>query len=283
MDTDMQENKREFNEKPHVADKPAHKLTPQKTGAYAFGTNKFLSAVAVVQVVILLIIAVQLGGLDLLSESTGSVTGGVVAVADNGGAAAAPAAAPTLDLEALQDDDPFLGPADAEIVVVEFSDFECPYCGAAMGTHEGLVSQFKSRDPSWEAAVPELKKLAEAGKIKLVFRDFPLSFHQNAQKAAEAGECANDQGKFWELHDKMFEQQTNLGVTQLKAWASELGLDTAKFNKCLDSGEKASEVANDLAAGSAAGVQGTPAFFVNGQLLSGAQPWAAFEQVLGLN
>ncbi|MAG20149.1 hypothetical protein CL618_01820 [archaeon] len=185
-------------------------------------------------------------------------------------------------VEVSADDDPFLGPEDAEIVVIEFSDFECPYCAAAFGTHDVLVDRFKSQDPTWEASVPKLKELAMEGKIKFVFRDFPLTGHAKAQKASEASECADDQGKFWEYHDLLFEKQSELDIEDLKKHASDLGLDRNEFDSCLDSGKYEDEVKKDLADGQKYGVSGTPAFFVNGQLLSGAQPFSAFEKVLGL-
>ncbi len=112
-------------------------------------------------------------------------------------------------------------------------------------------------------------------------RDFPLSsIHPFAQKASEATECANDQGKFWEYHDLLFANQGALDVDSLKGSAVELGLDTGTFDECLDSGEYEQEVLQDLQDGQAAGVTGTPAFFVNGQLVSGAQPFTVFQQVI---
>jgi protein-disulfide isomerase len=180
----------------------------------------------------------------------------------------------------LEDDDPFLGPENAKVTVVEFSDFECPYCAAAAGTHEELINRFKSQDPTWEAAVPKLRELAEEGKIKYVFRDFPLtSIHQYAQKAAEGAECADEQGKFWEYHDRLFET-AKLDLASLKQHAADLGLDTTKFNECLDSGKYASEVAKDLQDGQAVGVRGTPAYFINGRLVSGAQSFSVFNQAI---
>jgi protein-disulfide isomerase len=107
------------------------------------------------------------------------------------------------------------------------------------------------------------------GKIKMVYNEFPLSFHPFAQKAAEAAECANAQGKFWEMHDKMFDSQ-QIDVPSLKTHAKTLGLDTTKFDTCLDSGAMAGEVSKQSALGSANGVGGTPSFFVNGQLIVGA-------------
>jgi protein-disulfide isomerase len=127
--------------------------------------------------------------------------------------------------------------------------------------------------------------------VKYVFRDYPLSFHQWAQKAAEACECADDQGKYWEYHDLVFENQTPLNQTlqteglegvlsTFKSYAADLGLDTATFDDCLDSGKHTSEVQNDIREGESYGVGGTPAFFINGRLVSGAQPFSVFQQVI---
>jgi protein-disulfide isomerase len=104
--------------------------------------------------------------------------------------------------------------------------------------------------------------------------------HPNAQKAAEATECADDQGKYWEYHDLLYVNQNALDVASLKSYAAQLGLDTATFDECLDAGEQTAEVQKDYQDGQAYGVSGTPAFFINGQLLSGAQPFAAFQQVI---
>jgi protein-disulfide isomerase len=191
-----------------------------------------------------------------------------------------PAQPPAVEVSA--DDDAFVGPEDAKVVVVEFSDFECPYCAAAVGEHELLISRFKESDPSWEPAVPYLKELAAEGKIKFVYRDYPLSGHTKAQKAAEAAECAAEQGLFWEMHDKIFENLEigAIAVADLKQYAADLELDTEAFNTCLDSGEMAEEVQSDMVAGSGYGVNGTPAFFVNGILVSGAQPASVFEAII---
>jgi protein-disulfide isomerase len=119
------------------------------------------------------------------------------------------------------------------------------------------------------------------GQIKFVVRDFPLnSIHPYAQKAAEATECADDQGKFWEYHDLVFANQSAIDVDSLKGYAAELGLDTGTFDECLDGGEHSSEVGKDLDDGRASGVTGTPAFIINGQLVSGAQPFTVFQQVI---
>jgi len=114
-----------------------------------------------------------------------------------------------------------------------------------------------------------------------VVRDFPLtSIHPYAQKAAEASECADDQGKFWEYHDLVFANQSAIDVDSLKGYAGQLGLDTGTFDECLDEGKQSSEVEKDLEDGQASGVTGTPAFFINGQLVSGAQPFTVFQQII---
>jgi protein-disulfide isomerase len=130
---------------------------------------------------------------------------------------------------------------------------------------------------------PTLKQVEEkyGDKLRLVYRDFPLvQIHNNAAKAAEAGECAHEQGKFWEMHDKLFADQSKLQVEALKHAATEIGLDAEKFNQCLDSAKYAAEVQQDADEGARYGVTGTPAFFINGRLLSGAQPLEAFTQVI---
>ena len=156
---------------------------------------------------------------------------------------------------------PSRGPTNAPVTIVEFSDFQCPYCGREYPVIERLMKEYD-------------------GKLRLVFRHYPLDFHPFAQKAAEAGACAQDQGKFWELHDKMFSNQGKLAVADLKGYAKSLGMDATKFDKCLDSGEKKALVDDDLKAGSAAGVNGTPAFFINGIFVNGAQPYEHMKQAV---
>jgi protein-disulfide isomerase len=156
---------------------------------------------------------------------------------------------------------PAKGPQNAKITIVEFSDFQCPFCSREVAVVDRVLKEYD-------------------GKVRLVFRHFPLDFHQQAGKAAEASLCAADQGKFWELHDKMFENQKELEVPKLKEYAKAVGVDAGKFDKCLDSGEKKGHVEADTKAGSEAGVSGTPAFFVNGVLVSGAQPFEKFKDVI---
>jgi protein-disulfide isomerase len=118
------------------------------------------------------------------------------------------------------------------------------------------------------------------GKVRLVFRNFPLDMHPLAGKAAEAGACAADQNKFWQMHDRMFGDQNKLTVADLKKTAREIGIDGDRFDKCLDGGEKRQLVDADLKAGTDAGVSGTPAFFVNGVFINGSVPYEDFKQVL---
>jgi protein-disulfide isomerase len=158
---------------------------------------------------------------------------------------------------------PARGPDGAAITIVEFSDFQCPYCVRAEGTVKDLL---------------ELEKYK--GKIRLVYRDYPLPSHHLAPKASEAAHCAADQGKFWEMHDKLFAASPKLEVTDLKGYARELSLDAGRFDKCLDSGDKTKVVQDHAKAGEEAGVRGTPAFFINGRLLSGAQPLEAFKSIV---
>ena len=107
-----------------------------------------------------------------------------------------------------------------------------------------------------------------------------MSFHPEAQPAAEAGECADEQGKFWEMHELIFKNQATMSTASYKKWAEQIGLDTNKFNECLDSGKYTQEVLDDFAYGSSVGVSGTPAFFINGILISGAQPYQVFKQII---
>jgi protein-disulfide isomerase len=159
-------------------------------------------------------------------------------------------------------DDPSRGPADAPITIVEFSDFQCPYCSRATATLKKLESSYP-------------------GKIRLVYRDFPLvQIHPNAARAAEAGACANEQGKFWAMHDAMFEHQDKLAEADLKASAATLGLDAAKFEQCLGSGRYTGQWKKDAAEGERYGVSSTPAFFINGRLVVGAQPYESFARIM---
>ena len=146
---------------------------------------------------------------------------------------------------------PSTGPADAKVTVVEFSDFQCPFCGRFFPTLKQVQQNY-------------------GDKARIVYRQYPLTnLHPNAFKAAEASLCANDQGKFWEMHDAMFQDQGRLAVKELKASAGRLGLNQKKFDTCLDTGRHTEQVQNDMAEGSRLGVTGTPALFINGVPMEG--------------
>ena len=167
-------------------------------------------------------------------------------------------APPRVDVGA--DDDPFMGPQDAPVTLVEFSDFQCPYCRRVQSVLKRLMTAYH-------------------GQLKLVFRDFPLrQIHPEAQKAAEAAQCANDQGQFWQYHDRLF-AATELGVEHLKQYAVELGLDAEGFNACLDSEKYRQEVQDDIDDARAVGVNATPSFFVNGLPINGAVPFERFVEI----
>jgi len=171
-------------------------------------------------------------------------------------------------------DGPALGNADAPITIMEFSDYQCPFCKRHF---TNTLSALKTN-------------YIDTGKVRYVFRDFPLdSIHPYARKAAEAAHCAGDQGKFWDMHDVMFNYQGALMQDNLKGFVHDMKLDVEAFNACLDGGKYAKTVEADVAAGSAAGVTGTPGFFIGktkpdgtmvATLMKGAQPAAAFSQVI---
>ncbi len=156
---------------------------------------------------------------------------------------------------------PSRGPADAPVTIVEFSEFQCPFCRRVLPTLREVEERYR-------------------GRIRLVFRHFPLARHKDAPKAAEAAECARDQGRFWEMHDRLFENAERLGVADLKRHARAVGLDGAAFDGCLDSGRHEGRWRRDLADAESYGASGTPMFFVNGRLISGAQPFAVFARVI---
>ncbi len=157
---------------------------------------------------------------------------------------------------------PSKGPMDAPVTIVEFADFECPYC---------------------RQILPSLARLEETygDKVRLVFRQFPLnSIHRHAQKAAEASLCAHEQDRFWAMHDAMFGEPPALGLQDLKEKAARVAMDVQQFDECLDSGKYAAEVAADLDAALRLGLTGTPAFFINGRFLSGAQPYETIVNIV---
>jgi len=148
-----------------------------------------------------------------------------------------------------------------KVTILEFSDFQCPYCARG------------------EATIKQVKEYY-GDKVEIIYKHFPLQFHQYSFKAAEASECARDQGKFNEYKEVLFENQETLDADSLKSYARSLNLDMNGFTQCLDNGEKIVIVNNDLKEGISMGVDGTPAFFVEGKMISGAQPFENFKAVI---
>jgi len=165
---------------------------------------------------------------------------------------------PTVEIDA--GGRPLKGPANAPVTIISFSDYECPFCQRAEETVLQVLEAYKD-------------------KVRFAHRDFPLDFHANAHKAAQAARCAEDQGKFWEMHAKLF-TVGDLTDASLKALAKGIVADAKVFDSCLDSGKHKEAVDVDIAAGAAVGVTGTPAFFINGRTLTGAQPFEEFKKII---
>ena len=165
--------------------------------------------------------------------------------------------------QALQKDAPSLGPADASVTIVEFSDFECPFC---VRWHQEVWPQISA---------------AYQGKFRLVYRDFPLiQAHPNAEGAAIAARCAGEQDLYWEFHDLLFMGEMELSPLTFETYAARLELDKDSFSQCLKSPEILQQVINDLSLGEMVGIDGTPTFFINGYRIKGAQPFEEFQKVI---
>lgn len=191
---------------------------------------------------ILLLLQVILSGIIIQRLNNASQVALAAANQDNG---------PTYIENVSVDDDPYLGPPDAAVTIVEFSDFQCPYCAEATDVIQAILNDYE-------------------GEVKYVIRDFPLDFHPQAAKAAEAANCAGDQENYWEMHDLLFANQDRLQVEHLKEYAQELQLDTRLFDECLESNKYADEIAKDIEDGRKYFVSGTPTLFVNGHRFVGA-------------
>ena len=152
------------------------------------------------------------------------------------------------------------GPATAPVTIFEVSDYQCPHCKRAQQALSQVMAEFPD-------------------KVRLVFKDFPLSFHEGALPAAEAARCAGEHGRYWEYHDLLFVAQPAFSKTNLLGYAARLGLPAEPFAACLESNRHRDAVLADFAEGRAGGVQGTPTFFVNGRRLAGAQ-WADFRRAV---
>ncbi len=209
-----------------------------------------------------LLVAVVLIGAFFMFTGNGTPTGNVVQQ---------PTQQEPTTASAKVDDDAVLGNKDAPITIIEFSDYQCPYCG------RHFVETF-----------PQLKKdYIDTGKVKLVFRDFPLTqIHPMAQPSAEAAECVREKGgddAYWKMHDKLFENQATLSIDSIKSMAKDLGYDVSS---CLDSGKYKNEVLKDSADAQTAGYQGTPGFLImksgetEGIPLKGAYPYDTFKQII---
>ena len=162
----------------------------------------------------------------------------------------------------LSPDDPAQGSTSAPVTLVEYSDFQCPFCAQVM---------------------PTLKRVQQTygDEVRVVWKNFPLTaIHPQAFGAAQAGRCAQEQGKFWELHDRLFANQQTLQPGALKTHAAAVGLDAGIFDECLDSGKHAGAVQAQMDAATALGVISTPTVFINGRLVSGAQPYEAFAKIV---
>ncbi len=170
-------------------------------------------------------------------------------------------------------DAPMLGRADAPVTIVEFSDYQCPFCRRFFAT-----------------TFPVLKKdYIDTGKLRYVFRDFPLEMHPQARQAAEAAHCAGEQGKYWEMHDVLFQNQNAFTAPQLAEHARAAGVNGAAFEECVSSGRRAAQIERGLADGAGVGVQGTPTFVIGktkpgvvleGTPIRGAQPVEAFRRII---
>lgn len=160
-------------------------------------------------------------------------------------------------------DAPIKGDKDAKVTIVEYSDFQCPFCAKGTEIIDGLKKKY-------------------GNKIKIAFKNFPLPFHNQAKGAAVAGLCAQEQSndKFWKLHDTMFADQTKLDTDSLKITAKNIGLDLKKFSDCLDTNKYSNKIDEDIESGKKIGVKSTPTFFVNGKLISGAQPIEVFSEII---
>jgi protein-disulfide isomerase len=187
--------------------------------------------------------------------SKGSASGGGI-----GNAAKSAEAGDAVRLR-VAPDGPSKGAADAKVTIVEFSDFQCPFCSRVVPTVEQILKTYPN-------------------DVRVVFRHNPLPFHPNAQPSAEAAVAAAEQGKFWPMHDKLFANQQNLTRPDFEKYAGEIGLDMGKFKSALDSGAGKKKVADDLADAGKIGVQGTPNFYIDGINVQGAQPFDEFKKVI---
>ncbi len=244
----------------------------KKTGLPKLSLN-FLSKLQTNQILVTLLIvaAFLIGVLATKVQYLEKGQGSAVAPSAQAPAQGNQPPAPGVKVDVNKGNLPALGNKNAKVILVDFGDFECPFCKKYF---DETFAQIK-------------KDYVDTGKVIYYYRHFPLSFHPAAKPAALASECANEQNKFWEFHDLVFKEQAKItgqtpeGTTQaLKTFAASLGLNTSQFNSCLDSEKYKDNVEKDTTEGTTAGVNGTPTFFVNGMSLVGAQPYSAFQTLI---
>lgn len=224
----------------------------------------------VILLIAFLLIGYLLGSLFPIKGGTLAQPVTPTGAAPEGAAPETPAPDPKVVLDKLKNPRiPAKGDANAPVTIVEFSDFECPFC-----------ARFYSE------TLPQLQKdYIDTGKVKLVYMHYPLSFHAKAKPLANAAECANDQGKFWEMHDKIFDENTAGTLSSAtdatyKQWAQDLGLNPAEFNTCYDNQTFNAEIDKEFALGGEVGVTATPTFYINGRQLVGAMPFESFKAIV---
>lgn len=224
----------------------------------------------------ILVAAILIAGSVMYSKGLG-----VSGVAEKG-AETESDSAPVVSAEnfVVQENDIALGEAKAPVTIFIYSDPSCPFCGATDGGNKEVMDYLKSNSPTWTPPIPGIiENYVNTGKARLIYRYFPG--HGTGEEAMKILYCANEQGKFWELHRAISE---NLSVVadadKVKGLATGVGADIAKINSCLDSKKYDSKIQSDTSIGTKSGVNGTPAFFVNGTLVSGAQSFSAFKTMI---
>lgn len=185
----------------------------------------------------------------------------------------------------VTDEDPSKGPKDAKVTIVEFADFQCPFCGGFSGLNQEVVKALKARNPGWESAEAGiLSEYVNTGKVRFIWKDYPFLGKESVWSGAGA-RCAGEQGKFWEYHDYLFSHQKgeNEGAfskDNLKKFAIDLKLNTVDFNKCVDSAKYEAKMQDAISYGQSVGVSGTPMTFVNGRPASGAVPFSQIKPII---
>jgi len=241
-------------------------LTGTPKTMFFLGLSMGVGSMAVIALVATVVFMVN-GPVNVFAKGSNEIAAPVDVVDAAGGQVAPPAedVPPAAPVPAVTKDDHVKGKDNAKVTLIEYSDFQCPYCVRHEETLKAVVEKYPN-------------------DVRIIYRHFPLSsLHPLAQKAAEASECASAQGKFWEMHEKIFALTDSAGgltIDGMKAAAKDLKLDEGKFNTCLDKGEMASKVSKMYQDGMAAGVSGTPAVFINGQIIEGAVPLEQFESMV---